>query len=41
MLRPLADDQVEAVAVSTRVNNVKNEDAACLAPVSQGELDFG
>lgn len=39
VLGPYEAAQMEAVAVSTRVNNVVNDDAACLEPVeSQGEL---
>lgn len=34
LLRPAADDLLELVPVSTRVNSVRNDDAACIAPLS-------
>ncbi|HZH26308.1 MAG TPA: SOS response-associated peptidase [Azospirillaceae bacterium] len=33
LLRPCPDDWLEPVAVSTRVNNVRNDDEACLTPL--------
>ncbi|MCW5751296.1 MAG: SOS response-associated peptidase [Alphaproteobacteria bacterium] len=34
LLRPAGKDILEAIEVSTRVNNVRNDDAACAAPLA-------
>lgn len=39
LLRPFPSDRLKATPVSTRVNSVKNDDEACLAPMAtQGAL---
>ncbi|MCW5729223.1 MAG: SOS response-associated peptidase [Alphaproteobacteria bacterium] len=35
LLRPAGKDILEAIEVSTRVNNVRNDDAACAAPLAR------
>lgn len=37
LLRPAPDDLLELIPVSTRVNSVRNDDAACIAPLTAGE----
>ena len=34
LLRPFPADRLRAYAVSTRVNFVRNDDAACIAPLA-------
>lgn len=35
LLRPCPDDRLEVYPVSTRVNAVRNDDAACIAPLAE------
>lgn len=37
LLKPAPDDLLELIPVSTRVNSVRNDDAACIAPLAAGE----
>lgn len=39
LLRPAPDEAVDAYPVSTRVNNVRNDDEACIEPASEREAE--